>query len=94
MKIPLKNKIFMWFLKGGGVILTKDNLVRRIWNGSKVCCLCNKLETIKHLFFDCHYARFLWRAVHWVFGITPPTSVSHLFGDGQNWAAANTICLF
>jgi len=28
MKIPLKNKIFMWFLKKG-VILTKDNLARR-----------------------------------------------------------------
>jgi hypothetical protein len=36
--------------------------------------------TIQHLFFDCHYAHFLWRAVHWVFGITPPISVSHLFG--------------
>jgi len=68
----------MWFLKRG-VILTKDNLARRNWNGSKVCCFCNKLETIQHLFFDCHCARFLWRAVHWVFGITPPTSVSHLF---------------
>ena len=63
-----------------GVILTKDNLARRIWNGSKVCCFFNKLETIQHLFFDCHYARFLWRAVHLVFGITHPTSVSHLFG--------------
>jgi len=28
MKIPLKTKIFMWFLKKG-VILTKDNLARR-----------------------------------------------------------------
>ena len=63
-----------------GVILTKNNLARRNWNGSKVCCLCNKLETIQHLFFDCHYARFLWRAVHWEFGIAPPTCVSHLFG--------------
>lgn len=24
-------------------------------------------------------ARFLWRAVHWVFGGTPPTHVSHMF---------------
>ena len=40
----------------------------------------NKLETIQYFFFDCHYARFFWRAVHWVFGITPPTNVSHLFG--------------
>jgi hypothetical protein len=34
MKIPLKTKIFMWYLKRG-VILTKDNLARRNWNGIK-----------------------------------------------------------
>jgi hypothetical protein len=37
MKIPLKIKIFMWYLKRG-VILTKDNLARRNWNGNKACC--------------------------------------------------------
>ena len=64
-----------------GVILTKNNLARRNWNGSKVCCFCNNLETTQHLFFDRHYACFLWCAVYWVFGITSPTSVSHLFGE-------------
>ena len=43
MKILLKNKIFMWFLKRG-VILTKDNLARRNWNGSKVCCFLINLK--------------------------------------------------
>jgi hypothetical protein len=62
------------------VIFTKDNLARRNWNGSKVCYFCNKLEAIQHLFFDCYYDHFLWRVVDWVFGIAPPTSVSHLFG--------------
>ena len=33
-KIPLKVKIFMWYLRRG-VVLTKDNLARRIWRGSK-----------------------------------------------------------
>lgn len=27
----------------------KDNLGKRNWNGSKTCCLCNKLVTIYHL---------------------------------------------
>ncbi|WVZ61663.1 hypothetical protein U9M48_011501 [Paspalum notatum var. saurae] len=31
-KIPLKTKIFMWYIKRG-VLLTKDNLARRIWYG-------------------------------------------------------------
>jgi hypothetical protein len=33
MKIPLKTKIFGWYLRRG-VILTKDNLVKRNWHGS------------------------------------------------------------
>ena len=34
-KMPMKIKIFMWYLKRG-VILTKDNLARRNWNGKKM----------------------------------------------------------
>jgi hypothetical protein len=32
LKIPLKIKIFMWFLSNK-VLLTKDNLAKRKWNG-------------------------------------------------------------
>ena len=78
MKIPLKLKIFMWFVKRG-VILTKDNLVKRNWKGSKTCCFCSKLETIQHLFFECRYAKFLWRAVHIVFGSSLPQSTTYYF---------------
>ena len=50
MKIPLKNKVFAWYLCRG-VILTKDNLAKRNWYGSKKCVFCHKDETIKHLLF-------------------------------------------
>ena len=63
-----------------GVILTKDNLAKRNWNGSKVCSFCSSLETIKHLFFDCIVAKALWRMVHWVFGLRPPRNIAHMFG--------------
>ncbi|WVZ51124.1 hypothetical protein U9M48_002300 [Paspalum notatum var. saurae] len=43
LKIPLKIKIFLWFLKKG-VLLTKDNLVRRNW---------------RVLFRETHWLRFL-----------------------------------
>jgi len=46
-KLPMKIKIFMWYLKRG-VILTKDNLARRNWHGDKLCCLCHLPETIQH----------------------------------------------
>jgi len=73
MKIPLKIKIFMWYLKRG-VVLTKDNLARRNWNGNKACCF---------LFVECHYAKFLWHAIHFVLGIPPLVNIELLF---NNWS--------
>ena len=52
MKVSLKIKIFLWFLKKG-VIMTKDNLAKRNWNGIKACCFCSTPEIIQHLFFVC-----------------------------------------
>ena len=49
LKLPLKIKIFMWYLIKG-VTLTKDNLARLRWKGSSNCCCCNLIETIQHLF--------------------------------------------
>jgi hypothetical protein len=74
----MKIKIFLWYLKKG-VVLTKNNLLRRHWTGDKHCCFCHLPETINHLFFDCVYAKFLWRAIHILFGLTPPTDMSDLF---------------
>ena len=71
IKIPTRIKIFLWYLKRG-VILTKDNLAHHNWNGDKRCCFCHCPETIQHLFFQCYYAKFLWRVVHLMFGISPP----------------------
>jgi hypothetical protein len=36
-KIPLKIKIFLWYLRNW-VVLTKDNLVKRKWNGCAKYC--------------------------------------------------------
>jgi hypothetical protein len=83
LKLPLKTKIFMWYLKRG-VVLTKDNLIRRNWKGSKTCAFCSHPETIQHLFFDCHVAKFIWRAVQTAFNIDIPISVMHLFNDWAN----------
>ena len=78
LKLPLKIKIFLWYLNKG-VTLTKDNLVRRNWTGSTSCAFCNREETIQHLFFECHYAKFLWRALQITFGIHSPTSINDMF---------------
>jgi hypothetical protein len=80
LKTPLKIKIFLWYLRRG-IVLTKDNLAKRNWQGSKVCCFCHKDETISHLFYECRFARAMWFIIHAVFGFSRPHSVSHMFGS-------------
>ena len=81
MKVPLKIKIFMWFLHRK-VILTKDNLTKRNWNGCKKCCFCDQEETMQHMFISCSFAKMVWRIVFMAFNIKPPCSIANLFG---NW---------
>jgi hypothetical protein len=79
--MPLKIKIFMWYLLKV-VVLTKDNLSRRNWYGSLKCCFCMRNETIQYLFVECHYAKFLWRALQFNVGLYTPHSISYIF---ENW---------
>ena len=81
MKVPLKIKIFMWLLHRK-VILTKDNLIKRNWQGNQRCCFCDQHESIQHLFFECQFATNIWRIIHMAFGLAPPKNITNLFG---NW---------
>jgi hypothetical protein len=81
MKVPLKIKIFMWFLHRKE-ILTKDNLLRCNWVGRESCCFCDEKESIQHLFFDCPFAKIIWHLIHISFGLSPPKNINYLFG---NW---------
>ena len=56
MNISLKIKIFLRYARRG-VILTKNNLVKRNWKGITKCAFYLHDETIKHLFFECKIAR-------------------------------------
>jgi hypothetical protein len=58
MKVSLKIKVFVWFLHCK-VILTKDNLIRRNWNGNE-SCFCDNKEFIQHLFFECPLTKIIW----------------------------------
>ena len=83
MKIPLKNKVFAWYLHRGA-ILTKDNLAKRNWHGSKKCVFCDKDETIKHLFFECKFANSIWSIIQIGSTLYPSTSVANIFGAWLN----------
>jgi hypothetical protein len=83
LKIPLRIKVFGWYLRKG-VILTKDNLARWNWNGSKACVFCHQDETIKHLFFHCRFARSIWSVIQVGSTLFPPRSITNIFGNWLN----------
>jgi hypothetical protein len=66
------------------MVLTEDNMIRRNWKRSKTYVFCSHSESIQHLFFDCHIAKFIWRAVHIAFNIDISISMMHLFNDWAN----------
>jgi hypothetical protein len=51
LKMPLKIKIFMWYMYKG-VTLTKDNLAKRNWNGNKQCVCCLAMSQFNICFFS------------------------------------------
>jgi hypothetical protein len=89
LKIPLKIKIFLWFLNNK-VLLTKDNLAKRQWTGCTKCVFCGEQETVEHLFLLCPFARLIWRTVNFTYGLAQPTSISDLFGSWLNGVEKKT----
>ena len=80
IKLPLKVKVFLWFIHRG-VIVTKDNLVRRNWHVNEKCCYCSNNETIQNLFLSFIYmAKLIWRIIHTTLGLQKTKNVIHIFG--------------
>ncbi|WVZ51380.1 hypothetical protein U9M48_002532, partial [Paspalum notatum var. saurae] len=80
IRAPLKIKIFLWYLRKG-VLLTKDNLTKRNWQGNKSCAFCHNDETIEHLFFECRFARTVWAFFQCASDLTKPNNAPHMFGS-------------
>jgi hypothetical protein len=55
-KLPEKIKVFMCLVEQNA-ILTKDNLLKKKWQGSPDCYMCGKPESVDHLFFSCPVAK-------------------------------------
>jgi hypothetical protein len=83
LKIPLRIKVFRWYLRTG-VILTKDNLAKQNWHGTKKYVFCHQNETIKHLFFQCRLARSIWSVIQVASTLFPPRSITNIFGNWLN----------
>jgi hypothetical protein len=61
-KIPEKIKKIMWLLEQKAV-LTKDNMIRRKWQGSTACYFCGEPNINDHIFFSCPIAKVIWGVV-------------------------------
>ena len=83
LKVPLKIKVFLWFLNRK-VLLTKDNLARRKWQGCTKCSFCGSEETVEHLLISCPFAKIVLRIVYNTYNITPPANITNMFGNWMN----------
>ena len=77
LKVPLKIKVFMWFLNRK-VLLTKDNLARRKWQGCTKCSFCGSEETMEYLFISCPFAIIVWCIVYNTYNITPSANITNM----------------
>ena len=84
-KLPLKIKIFMWQLKYNKLQVA-TSLKKRGWEGGIHCCLCGKVETTNHVFFECSISRFAWCCLRDALGRTGcPIDLSDLMGVSVNY---------
>lgn len=61
-KIRAKIKIFLWMTLNNA-ILTKDNMIKRKWQGDPSCYFCYQPESANHLLFQCSVAKAVWAIV-------------------------------
>jgi hypothetical protein len=66
------------------VLLTKDNLAKRLWIGCTKCVFCGDQETVEHLFISCPFVKLLWRTVNFTFGLRSLSNVTNMFGNWLN----------
>jgi len=63
-------------------ILTKDNMVKRKWQGDPTCYFCTHNESLSHLFFQCSTTKAVWAIMAKCFGAT---NVPRSFDQCWNW---------
>ena len=50
----------------------------------KCVAFATKNGTIKHLFFECRFARAIWSCIHVALNLPQPRSIPHMFGSWLN----------
>jgi hypothetical protein len=68
LSVPPMVQFFLWLVSKNRV-LTRDNLAKRQEVSDPTCLLCNELESVTHLFFECCVARLIWRLISGLLGV-------------------------
>jgi len=65
-KIPLKIKFFLWQIFNNKLQVAQS-LIKRGSKETANCCLYGLAESVDHIFFQCHIAKFIWSVIAEVF---------------------------
>lgn len=65
-KVPLKIKFFLWQMVNDKLQVA-GNQIKKAWKGDSKCCLCSCFESVDHVFFQCHLAKFVWSVIRDIF---------------------------
>jgi hypothetical protein len=84
-RIPGKIKIFLWLVVNNA-ILTKDNMIKRNWQGDPKCYFYALDETVSHLLFQCNMAKAVWATFATCVGATDiPSSITQCWMLCEKW---------
>jgi hypothetical protein len=90
-KIPAKIQIFLWLVLDNA-ILTKDNMIRRKWQGDPSCYFCPANESVAHLLFDCNIAKVVWATFATCIGASDiPISLDQCWTWCEKWLPGEKI---
>jgi hypothetical protein len=62
-------QFFLWLVSNNRV-LTRDNLAKRREVSDPTCLMCNEMESVTHLFFECCVAKIAWSTVSGLLGVS------------------------
>lgn len=94
-KIPLKVKVFLWQVVHKK-LQTAMAFKKRGWQGSPLCCICLKPESVNHILYECVFAQFVWCCIRDGSGLQGfPTSVQEviLFWLPRRLGVPKRLCL-
>lgn len=84
-RIPNKIKNFLWLVVNNA-ILTKDNMIKRKWQGDPKCYFCSMDESVSHLLFQCNTTKAMWATFATCIGASDvPNSISQCWRWCEKW---------